>query len=678
MPPKKSILWKHYQEDIADPTNVFCQVPGCKKPKVSRGKTGSTRGNLSNVPMSNHLKNNHPKEFEEFTKAKKDKDAEDEKKAEEEQAKNEMEDGDTVPLWHLKTHKQKENFLTQTNLGSWVTGRFVEQKSRSGAVYDIHDPRSKDRHRGILSMVVLDLQPWTFVSDPGFIYYSSRMDPHYKVASTTFYRELLGKAYKKGVATVQEKLRKDDPIAIACQLDGWSSYRHGYIGMLIDYISSSWKRVNLCLTCSPFDDHHSGQALGNWLEDKLGTWQVLDKTTVVISDTASNMLKMMEFLPNDMEHLNCLNHVLQLTINDEVFEKPELAGILANVKAVANYANVSVLFSSAIKKKQEELNFPNIRTLIQDVKTRWNSTCDMTERFVELKEAIIEVLESEEWKGKILVRGTGAKVKFSNNDWRIMERVVQVLKPFKEATVKLSSRQACVSECIPILASLHHTLKLAQNNSDKGLRDLKLRLDQNLEQRTEHIENSDLYSVATLLDWRYKNSIFKSADSKKAAERRLVDILKREVSPILPLPGEDLDTVDMLNTDDETNNNTRGCLEEAFEALRKKARHDEATVSVETEESVVKEFLNSKLEKQNLANWARFETESQNSPIKLALCRLAKKFLTPPPTSTNTERLFSVAGQVMDENRARTLPDSLDKILFLRENIVVCNFNLDW
>ena len=66
------------------------------------------------------------------------------------------------------------------------------------------------------------------------------------------------------------------------------------------------------------------------MEDKLGTWQVLDKTTVVISDTASNMLKMMEFLPNDMEHLNCLNHVLQLTINDAVFEKPELAGILAN------------------------------------------------------------------------------------------------------------------------------------------------------------------------------------------------------------------------------------------------------------------------------------------------------------------------------------------------------------
>ena len=64
--------------------------------------------------------------------------------------------------------------------------------------------------------------------------------------------------------------------------------------------------------------------------------------------------------------------------------------------------------------------------------------------------------------------------------------------------------------------------------------------------------------------------------------------------------------------------------------------------------------------------------------VSLALCRLARQFLTPPPTSTDCERLFSVAGQVMDEKRAKLLPENLEKILFLRENILVTNYNLDW
>ena len=49
-----------------------------------------------------------------------------------------------------------------------------------------------------------------------------------------------------------------------------------------------------------------------------------------------------------------------------------------------------------------------------------------------------------------------------------------------------------------------------------------------------------------------------------------------------------------------------------------------------------------------------------------------------PPTSTNCERLFSIAGQAMDEKRANLLPERLDKLLFLPENIKNTNFNFDW
>ena len=92
-------------------------------------------------------------------------------------------------------------------------------------------------------MVILDLQPWSIVNDPGFLFFSNQMDPHYKLASDKFYRGLLDKAYKNGVSKVEDKLDKDNPEYVSCQLDGWSAHGHNYIGLLVNYITPSWKRV---------------------------------------------------------------------------------------------------------------------------------------------------------------------------------------------------------------------------------------------------------------------------------------------------------------------------------------------------------------------------------------------------------------------------------------------------
>ena len=90
-------------------------------------------------------------------------------------------------------------------------------------------------------------------------------------------------------------------------------------------------------------------------------------------------------------------------------------------------------------------------------------------------------------------------------------------------------------------------------------------------------------------------------------------------------------------------------------------------------------YLEEELEEnKTLAWWSNFEARNPENKIRLALCKVARKYLTPCPTSTNCERLFSVAGQIMDEKRTNMLPENLEKILFMRENIIVTNFSLDW
>lgn len=65
--------------------------------------------------------------------------------------------------------------------------------------------------------------------------------------------------------------------------------------------------------------------------------------------------------------------------------------------------------------------------------------------------------------------------------------------------------------------------------------------------------------------------------------------------------------------------------------------------------------------------------------ISLNLCvQYLSRFLTPPPTSTDVERLFSRAGNAMPAKRSQLNPHRLDRILFIRENILALNFGLEW
>jgi hypothetical protein len=57
---------------------------------------------------------------------------------------------------------------------------------------------------------------------------------------------------------------------------------------------------------------------------------------------------------------------------------------------------------------------------------------------------------------------------------------------------------------------------------------------------------------------------------------------------------------------------------------------------------------------------------------------VVRTHLTPPPTSTNVERLFSYAGMVAEDHRASLLPETVNMILFCRENALLCNFKLEF
>ena len=103
--------------------------------------------------------------------------------------------------------------------------------------YEVNDPRAKVKHQGILTVIVTDIKPFSVVNDPGFLNYSKLLDPRFTVGSAMFYRRLLDKAFIQGKGKVQQNLSEAQPTSVSIQLDGWSQHHHGYIGILVNYIT---------------------------------------------------------------------------------------------------------------------------------------------------------------------------------------------------------------------------------------------------------------------------------------------------------------------------------------------------------------------------------------------------------------------------------------------------------
>ena len=52
---------------------------------------------------------------------------------------------------------------------------------------------ARKHHKGILAMLAIDLLPFSFVSNAGFLYYTAISTPRYDLCSEPFYRGLVDK-----------------------------------------------------------------------------------------------------------------------------------------------------------------------------------------------------------------------------------------------------------------------------------------------------------------------------------------------------------------------------------------------------------------------------------------------------------------------------------------------------
>jgi hypothetical protein len=229
----------------------------------------------------------------------------------------------------------------------------------------------------------------------------------------------------------------------------------------------------------------------------------------VVADNASNIQAALNRL-SLIKSVSCFAHTAQLVVNGAVKNCADIHTTVAKAKSITTFFKHNVQSTRRLLQMEKQMGIPQLKPK-QECPTRWNSMFDMIERLLSIKHAVSAVIASSK------------KVEtLTANEWELAEALVAILKPFKVATAALSAfRYPSISMVIPTLNQLKYQLQL-DNPASTCLQILKEELFNNIDMRWPSYEFNVTYSVATMIDPRYKDCGFEDQQAVAEARRNVL------------------------------------------------------------------------------------------------------------------------------------------------------------
>lgn len=257
--------------------------------------------------------------------------------------------------------------------------------------------------------------------------------PFIKTLSTSYLLTLYNKTYDKV---------KSDILAngkfVSITTDGWTSVQNdSYIAYTTYLIDNDCTRIrSYLLSCFKYPYTHTGEHLKTELLRVLKEWGLENRVEACTTDNAQNITKAINLC--NWRHIRCFTHSLNLVVQNAIKEiqdvKEKVGGIVGHFKRSSQAAE-------KLRSIQEQLGYSPPLFLIQVVATRWNSTLVMFKQVHDLK---------------ILLPTTLTETKYNeyltNNYWYIINKTCEILKPFKEIMVEISSEKSISISKIVILS----------------------------------------------------------------------------------------------------------------------------------------------------------------------------------------------------------------------------------
>ena len=365
--------------------------------------------------------------------------------------------------------------------------------------------------QSVLSFICKDMRPLSVVENEGFRNMMTTLEPRYTIPSRQHITDIaLPKLYGQVKAKVLDSLSSAERVALTC--DAWTSRAtESYVTLTAHHIDDQWNLKSHVLQTRAMRDSQTGEHIAALLNEAVTEWGLDGKDPVVVTDNASNMTVAARLA--GLTHIQCFAHSLNLA-SQRALKIQSVARLLGRVRRVTAFFRRSTLASEQLKQKQRLLQLPSHR-LITDVITRWNSSYEMIERFLEQQPAICAALLSTEVR-----RSEKDIFTLSESDITCAEEVLRALKPMKDATLVMSEESM---PTLSLIAPLHAKLVMgAEENPDdtQTIKDIKAAIAQDLGKR--YNEKETLYMASTV-DPRFKDLPFLSEAEASEIYSRLTN-----------------------------------------------------------------------------------------------------------------------------------------------------------
>lgn len=335
----------------------------------------------------------------------------------------------------------------------------------------------------VCQFIVCCDEPFTIVENPYFIDlidYCSEGNEACKLFSAKTAKEDIDKRFLEFKSDLKNTLQNNAG-KISFIIDCWtSSNQHPFQGVIGRWISDDWELRNVVIDLTVLHGSHKGQNIAKSFWDVLLDYAIVEKLLSVTTDNAYNMDTMFQELEKlasaygvhfDSENfrVRCFVHIMNLssraminTVGDgdanaypsddesdgeDEMEKestkvlPVVAKMRKGVVAIRNSPQRREMF-----QKQCVVAGIEHKNLLRDVRTRFNSTLIMIQRAKEMKNPFDMTLSCIPKLRKYVL---------NKEEWEMIDELIKLLSPFKEATVMLSNEH---SPTMSRLASVYHLL----------------------------------------------------------------------------------------------------------------------------------------------------------------------------------------------------------------------------